>query len=97
MIAAFCIISAAAVIVVLPDGARVCAGNVISDARGNDPAPQQTGKSAPPEKEEPAADTSKTLYRVTGVVLVIWTGLAIFLFRLDRKVSKLEKEITNLK
>jgi CcmD family protein len=28
-----------------------------------------------------------------AVVMIIWFGLALFLYRLDRKVSKLEGEI----
>lgn len=38
-----------------------------------------------------------TLYQVMGVVLFIWIALALFLFRLDRRVSAMEKRITNLK
>ncbi|PWB75561.1 CcmD family protein [candidate division GN15 bacterium] len=31
-------------------------------------------------------------YIVLGVTLAIWIGLFIFLFRLDKRVSKLEKK-----
>jgi CcmD family protein len=33
---------------------------------------------------------------VMTVVLVIWIGIALFLYRLDRKVSKIEGEIDEL-
>jgi len=33
---------------------------------------------------------------VITVVFVIWIGIALFLYRLDRKVSKLEGEIDEL-
>jgi CcmD family protein len=33
------------------------------------------------------------LYVVVAVMLIIFTGLAIYLFMIDRKVSRLEKEI----
>lgn len=39
---------------------------------------------------EKKPEPSTTLYQVMGVVLVIWTGLAVFLFRLDRRVARLE-------
>jgi len=35
-------------------------------------------------------------YEVMTVVLVIWIGIALFLYRLDRKVSKIEGEIDEL-
>lgn len=36
---------------------------------------------------------SGKIYVVVGVLVIIFTGLAIFLWRLDRRVSKMEKEI----
>jgi len=30
---------------------------------------------------------------VTSAILIIWFGIAIFLYRLDRKVKKLEEEL----
>jgi len=33
------------------------------------------------------------LYRVMAIVLVIWMGLALYLFRMDRKIVKLEKDL----
>ncbi len=36
------------------------------------------------------------LYKVMGVILIVWLGLAFLLFRLDRKIARLEKEIKNL-
>lgn len=35
------------------------------------------------------------IYAVVAVVLVVFIGLVLYLFRLDRKISKLEKQITN--
>ncbi len=34
-----------------------------------------------------------SIYIVLVVVLIIWTGLFIFIFNLDRKVSRLEKDV----
>ncbi len=56
---------------------------------------QKPDKSAVQEKEA-RQDTSTTLYQVMGIVLIIWAGLAFFLFRLDRKVARLEKNINIL-
>ncbi len=42
------------------------------------------------------ADTMRSngkIYVVVGVVLVILAGLFVYLFSLDRKVSKLEKDL----
>jgi len=44
------------------------------------------------EKAQPA-DTSTDLYKVMFVILIVWIGLALFLFRLDRKIAGLEKEL----
>lgn len=30
---------------------------------------------------------------ITATILIIWFGLAVFLFRLDRKVKKIEEEL----
>lgn len=30
---------------------------------------------------------------VTATILIIWFGIAIFIFRLDRKVKKIEEEL----
>ena len=43
--------------------------------------------------DHPGSDN--TLYKVMGIILVIWIGLAVFLFMLDRKVSSLEKDLKN--
>ena len=37
--------------------------------------------------------TSNPLMSLMIVVMVIWFGLAFFLYRLDRRISKLEGEI----
>ena len=48
-----------------------------------------------PETDRPA-DTSTVLYQVTGVILIIWLGLAFFLFRIDRRVARLEKSMPDV-
>jgi CcmD family protein len=37
------------------------------------------------------------LYTVFAVLLIIFTGLGIWLIRMDKKLSKLEKQIQNKK
>ncbi|HOP28387.1 MAG TPA: CcmD family protein [Spirochaetota bacterium] len=37
--------------------------------------------------------TSNPLITLMAVVIIIWFGLALFLYRLDRKISKIEGEI----
>ncbi|HNW27469.1 MAG TPA: CcmD family protein [Spirochaetota bacterium] len=48
---------------------------------------------ADPREAENKPEPSTTLYHVMGVVLFIWIGIAIFLFRLDRRVARLENRI----
>lgn len=45
------------------------------------------------QDKEKRPEQSPALYQVMGVVLFIWIGLACFLFRLDRRVSKLENQV----
>jgi len=45
------------------------------------------------QKTDRPADSSNVLYQVMGVILVIWLGLAVFLFRIDRKVTRLDKSL----
>ncbi len=35
------------------------------------------------------------IYSVVAVIAVIFIGIALYLFRLDKKITKLEKEIYN--
>lgn len=54
-----------------------------------------TGNQIPPEQVE-MADTLRAdgkIYVVVGVVSIIVAGLFIYLINVDRKISKLEKEI----
>ncbi len=37
--------------------------------------------------------TSNPLMTLMAVVMIIWLGLALFLYRLDKRVSKIEGEI----
>jgi CcmD family protein len=48
------------------------------------------------EKPVEMADTMRSngkIYVVAAVILTIFTGIIIYLVRLDRKISRLEKEI----
>ncbi len=49
-----------------------------------------------PRDNEQKPENAATLYQVMAVILVIWLGLALFLFRLDRKVTRLEKQTKNM-
>ena len=35
------------------------------------------------------------MYVVVGVIVIVFVGLVIFLIRLERRIKKLEREITN--
>jgi hypothetical protein len=39
--------------------------------------------------------TNNSIYLVLTITLIIWIGLAITIFNLDRKVTRLENIITN--
>ncbi len=41
------------------------------------------------------AESSNAIYIVMSVVLIVWIGLAIFIFYLDRKVTRIEKNLNN--
>jgi CcmD family protein len=45
-----------------------------------------------PEMGRPA-ESSNVLYQVMAVILVIWLGLALYLFLIDRRVTRLEKSM----
>ena len=62
----------------------------------NSPAPWTAGSCAfaaenqkhySAKQPEQPADASVVLYQVMAVVLIVWIGLAVFLFRLDRRVA----------
>ncbi len=40
-----------------------------------------------------AAETAPPLARVMWIVLVIWLALGVYLFKIDRDISRLEKKI----
>lgn len=46
----------------------------------------------PPEMDR-TAESSAVLYQVMAVVLVIWLGLGLFLFLIDRRVTRLEQSM----
>jgi CcmD family protein len=47
-----------------------------------------------PETNGPA-ESSTVLYQVMAVILVIWLGLGLFLFQIDRRVARLEKSMSD--
>ena len=47
---------------------------------------------APADKDR-HAESSIVPYQVMGITLVIWLGLSVYLFLIDRKVTRLEKNI----
>lgn len=53
-----------------------------------------TAQDVDPEKQYTAFDMRHNgkIYVVVTVILIILTGLILYLVRLDRKISKLEKE-----
>jgi CcmD family protein len=46
-------------------------------------------------QEEKPAESGK-LFKVMMVVMIIWLGLALYLFRLDKKITKLENDVNEL-
>jgi len=48
---------------------------------------------APPAPIEQLMLSHDRIYVVLGVVLVIWFGLLYFLFRTDRRLDRIEKEV----
>jgi len=57
--------------------------------------PQLVAAQTGPQKEYTAFDmrSNGKIYVVVAVVLIILIGLLLYLLRLDRKISKLEKEM----
>ena len=41
----------------------------------------------------PQAESPRAIYIVMTTVLIIWIGLALFIFNLDRKVARIEKNL----
>ena len=68
-------------------------GARIADSATNVQETQKAGRDADGQ-EEKIPDASTTLYRVMGVVLFIWLGIGALLFKLDRRVARLEKKTT---
>lgn len=48
------------------------------------------------ESSEQAVAYDDMLIKVMAVILVIWGGIAFYLFILDRKISRVEKELHEL-
>ncbi len=53
------------------------------------------GKAALSEKDKQCKERS-ALYKVMSIILIIWIGVSIYLFILNRKVVLLEKKIDEL-
>jgi CcmD family protein len=71
-------------------------GAAFAQAQSDLPANRNSAHPPVREKDEPA-DSAAVLYRVMGVVMVVWIGLAVFLFRLDRRLSRLEHDVKSMK
>ncbi len=72
---------------------NICAGTAFSKLYAD-----EKKSSAQPEtavKEEESPEKGK-LFKVMVVVMAIWLGLAFYLFRLDKKITRLEKDVNEL-
>jgi CcmD family protein len=49
------------------------------------------------QDQDQADDRQTVLYTTAAVILVVWVGLALFLWRLDRKITRLEKNLNEMK
>jgi CcmD family protein len=64
----------------------------LGGSAGEAPAPGPANRQAgPPPALHGEKDATRALYGVTAVVLLVWAGLGLYLFRIDRRVSSLEK------
>ena len=43
-----------------------------------------------------ALSDSSTLIKASAVIIIVWFGLALFLFKIDRKTEKLRRDIDEL-
>ena len=43
---------------------------------------------------EQVAQTNNELLKVMFIILVVWFGIGLYLFLIDRKISKLQKELS---
>jgi CcmD family protein len=73
----------------------ICSEIVYSGLYADEKKEKSSGKPETSVKEEGPAESGK-LFKVMVVVMVIWLGLAFYLFRLDRKITKLENDINEL-
>lgn len=71
-------------------------GAAFAQAQSDLPANRNSAQPLVLEKDIPT-DTTTVLYRVMGVVMIVWIGLAVFLFRLDRRLTRLEHDVRNMK
>lgn len=70
---------------------RLCATLVLLFQFALQAAAQTTGSSEP-EMADTLRQSGK-IYVVIAVIVIIISGLVLYLFSLDRKMSKLEKEV----
>jgi CcmD family protein len=54
------------------------------------------GRPAQPIQKQ-ADDRRTVLYTVAAVILVVWVGIALFLWRLDKKITRLEKNLNEIR
>jgi hypothetical protein len=91
LIAAFLVISAP-VIPFIPLEKTCChAGAAMNAGPAVTQGQQPSGQDAPAQSGQ-QENASAVLYRVMGVILIAWIGLALLLIKLDRRVAALEKE-----
>lgn len=57
-------------------------------------AQEMSNASAPIEMAEGLRQSGK-IYVVVVVIAIVFTGIVLYLIRLDKKISKLEKEVNN--
>lgn len=74
---------------------NICAEIAYSELSASEKKKKSSVKSETAANEEGTADNGK-LFKVMIVIMVIWLGLAFYLFRLDKKITKLENDVNEL-
>jgi len=62
----------------------------IDKASEKDPQDKTVDKKKAQEKNNMRDDL---LIKVMIIILIVWAGISVFLFRIDRRISRLEKDI----
>ncbi len=52
-----------------------------------------TGQKKPTDSDEDETGDNDMLIIVLAIILVIWIGISAYLFKIDRKLTRLEREI----